>query len=74
MACSHTIDAQARGKRLLVDLPDYLRLLRRSWLVTLVTVLACVSVGVGYTVTETKIYEATAQIFVATSSAGDASQ
>jgi capsular exopolysaccharide synthesis family protein len=57
-----------------VDLRDYLKLLRRSWLLALVTVLTCVSAGVAYTVTATKIYEATAQIFVATSSAGDASQ
>jgi capsular exopolysaccharide synthesis family protein len=57
-----------------MDLRDYLRLLRRSWLIALVTVLACVSAGIGYTFTATKVYEATAQIFVATSSAGDASQ
>jgi capsular exopolysaccharide synthesis family protein len=50
-----------------VDIRDYLRILRRGWPVLLAIVLAGVAAGVLVAATTTKIYEASVELFVATS-------
>ncbi|MBO0883932.1 MAG: hypothetical protein J2P17_27085, partial [Mycobacterium sp.] len=50
-----------------MELRDYLRTLRRGWPMLLVFLVLGVGAGVLLTVTSTKIYQASAQLFVATS-------
>lgn len=50
-----------------MDLRDYLRVLRRGWHIVLAFVAIGLLAGIGITLATTKVYEATAQVFVATS-------
>ena len=56
-----------------MSLRDYLRVLRKRWRLIVAVLLACVLAGSCYVLTRTKMYEATAQIFVSTSGGADAS-
>jgi polysaccharide biosynthesis transport protein len=47
-----------------MELRDYLRILRRRWLIIAVTVAILVVLAVGISLAETKIYEATAEVLV----------
>lgn len=55
-----------------VELRDYLRILRRGWPAVLVIVVLGVGAGIGLTVASTKIYQASVQLFVATSTSQSA--
>lgn len=57
-----------------MDLRDYLRVLRKGWLSILAFVVVGIGAGVGLTLVTTKVYEASATLFVATSGAQDQSQ
>jgi capsular exopolysaccharide synthesis family protein len=54
-----------------LDLRDYLRVLRKGWLVILAFLVVGLGIGVVLTLTTSKVYEASVQVFVATS--GDTS-
>ena len=56
-----------------MDLRDYLRVLRKGWALILAFVVVGIALGVGLTLSTTKVYEASAQVFVASSAAGSAS-
>src|SRR5579875_1574291 len=58
--------ARSPVEGLTVDLRDYLRVLRRGWHIVLAFVAIGLLAGVALTVTTKKVYEASAQIFVAT--------
>src|SRR3954451_21719069 len=62
----------ALGKATSLELRDYLHVLRRGWPVVLVFVVLGVAAGVLLTVTSTKIYQASVQMFVATSTSQSA--
>ncbi|WP_144785422.1 polysaccharide biosynthesis tyrosine autokinase [Microbacterium sp. BH-3-3-3] len=49
-----------------MELSDYIRILRKNWLVVLLLTLLGLSVTAGYTATRTPIYESTSTIFVST--------
>lgn len=55
-----------------MSLIAYLRVLRKRWKLIVATLVACTLVGVVYVATSTKIYQATAQIFVSTAGADTA--
>jgi capsular exopolysaccharide synthesis family protein len=50
-----------------VELRDYLRVLRRGWPILLAFVVLGTALGVGATLASKKVYEATVEVFVATS-------
>ena len=54
-----------------MDLPDYIATLRKRWLTIVVLTLLGVSAAVGIIRTSSKVYTASAQIFVAASSQND---
>ncbi|MBK7625553.1 MAG: polysaccharide biosynthesis tyrosine autokinase [Kineosporiaceae bacterium] len=47
-----------------MTIAEYLRLIRQNWVLFVVCTLLAGLVGVGYTVTRTPVYQATAQLFV----------
>ncbi len=51
-----------------MDLRDYLRVLRRGWALILAFVLVGIALGVGLTLATTKVYQASTQVFVASTS------
>jgi capsular exopolysaccharide synthesis family protein len=55
-----------------VDLRDYVRVLRKGWMSILAFIIIGIGAGVGLTLATTKVYEASTQLFVATSGAQDA--
>jgi capsular polysaccharide biosynthesis protein len=57
-----------------LDIRDYLRVLRKNWVLIALCVLASLLVGAGATLATTKQYRASAQIFVAIDSASDTTQ
>ena len=57
-----------------MDLRDYLRILRKGWPLVLVFVAVGLAAGIALTVTTTKVYQATVQVFVATSATSDDAQ
>ncbi len=57
-----------------MNLRDYLRILRKRWKLIAGLLVVCLAVGVALTLTTTKKYEATAQIFVSTATADDPQQ
>lgn len=57
-----------------MELRDFLRIVHKGWAVVLACVVLGIAAGVGLTVATTKVYEATVQIFVATSSGASASE
>ena len=56
-----------------LSLRDYIRVLRKRWRIIVAVLLVCVLAGALYVVTSTKIYQATAQIFVSTAGSDAAS-
>lgn len=61
-------------KGLTVELRDYLRVLRRGWPIVLLCTVLGTAAGIGLTLATTKVYQASVQLFVATSASGDPSQ
>ena len=57
-----------------MEFQDYLRVLRKGWPLILAVVVVGTAIGVGITLTTTKVYQASAQLFVATSATDNASQ
>lgn len=57
-----------------MDLRDYLRILRKGWPLVLLFVAVGLALGIALTITTTKVYQASVQVFVATSPTSDASQ
>lgn len=56
-----------------MELSDYIRILRKNWLVIVVATLLGVAIAAGYSLTRTPQYQATSTIFVSTQS-GDSVQ
>lgn len=50
-----------------MELRDYLRILRKGWPLVLACVVIGTALGIGLTVATTKVYQASVQVFVATS-------
>ncbi len=50
-----------------MDLRDYIRVLRKSWALILAVVVVGIGVGLALTLATQKVYQATAQVFVASS-------
>ena len=64
-------------ERVRVELQDYLRIIRRSWVLLLVITLVAVGAATAYSLLKTPEYEATTKVFVSTQSAtsvGDLAQ
>jgi len=61
-------------RRSVLELRDYLRVLRKGWALILAFVIIGVGAGVGLTVITKKTYQATAEIFVAATQAADTQQ
>ena len=57
-----------------LELRDYQRVIRKGWPIILAFVLVGLALGFGYTRLTEKVYEANAQVFVATSSTDNAAQ
>src|ERR1700733_7912845 len=57
-----------------LDLRDYLRVIRKDWLIILVFVIIGSGLGVGFTHLTKKVYQASVQVFVATSTTDNAAQ
>ena len=57
-----------------MELRDYLRVLRKGWALILAFVIIGVGAGIGLTLITKKSYQATAEIFVAATSAADTQQ
>ena len=55
-----------------MTLHDYLGVLRRSWLLILISTIAGTALGVAASLATTPVYQATAQLFVSVKSAGEA--
>jgi capsular exopolysaccharide synthesis family protein len=51
-----------------MELSDYIRILRKNWLVIVVALLLGVAVAAGYTLTRTPMYQASSTVFVSTQS------
>ena len=47
-----------------MELSDYIRILRKNWLVIVVTTLVGVAMAAGYSLTRTPQFEATSGVFV----------
>jgi len=57
-----------------LDLRDFLRILRKSWPLALSFVVAGLALGAGLTLATSKVYQASVQVFVATSTTDSAAQ
>ncbi|MBM3717166.1 polysaccharide biosynthesis tyrosine autokinase [Microbacterium sp. LMI1-1-1.1] len=53
-----------------MELSDYIRILRKNWLVILATTLLGIAIAAGYSLTRTPQYEASAEVFVSTQTSG----
>jgi non-specific protein-tyrosine kinase len=62
----------AKQKGCTLSLRDYVRVLRKRWRIIATVLLVCVLAGSVYVLTSSKVYEATAQIFVSTAGADTA--
>lgn len=51
-----------------MELSDYIRILRKNWLVIVVALLLGIAVAAGYTLTRTPMYQASSTVFVSTQS------
>jgi capsular exopolysaccharide synthesis family protein len=56
-----------------VELRDYIRILRKSWVLIVLLTLVSVGVAAAYSLTQTAQYSATAKVFVSTQSTGSTS-
>lgn len=54
-----------------MDLKDYLRVLRRGWLLIAITTVLTVAVAAAFTFTATPQYQSTARLFISTPTVGD---
>lgn len=57
-----------------MELSDYIRILRKNWLVMVVLTLLGAAVMVGYTLTRTPIYESSSTVFVSTQAGNTAAE
>jgi len=57
-----------------VELRDYLRILRKGWILILACALAGIAVAAAYTITRTPEYQSTAKVFVSVQSSGTVSE
>lgn len=57
-----------------MDLSDYIRVLRKNWLVIVVLTLAGLGASAGYSLTRAPIYESSSTIFVSTQTGGTAAE
>ena len=57
-----------------MELSDYIRILRKSWLVILATTLIGLAAAAGYSLTRTPMYESQAVVFVQSQAGGTASE
>ncbi|MET0990536.1 MAG: polysaccharide biosynthesis tyrosine autokinase [Glaciihabitans sp.] len=55
-----------------MELRDYIRILRKSWILILLIALAGVSVGAAYSIVQTQLYSSASKVFVSTSSSQNA--
>ncbi len=55
-----------------MSLHDYMHLFRKRWRLIVATLVVCVAFGALYVLSRTKMYEATAQVFVSTAGSGGA--
>jgi len=53
-----------------MELSDYIRILRKNWLVIVATTLIGISAAAGYSLTRTPMYEASSRVFVSTQAGG----
>lgn len=60
------------GKAGRVELRDYIRVLRKSWVLILVFALIGVAAAAGYSIIKKPVYSASAQVFVSTETSGSA--
>ena len=58
----------------ILELRDYMRIVRKGWPLILAFVILGSALGIGLTLSTTKIYQASVQIFVATAAGDDPSQ
>ncbi|TXK16209.1 polysaccharide biosynthesis tyrosine autokinase [Microbacterium wangchenii] len=57
-----------------MELSDYIRILRKNWLVIVATTLIGISVAAGYSLTRTPMYEASSRVFVSTQAGGSVAE
>ncbi|MGP6176009.1 polysaccharide biosynthesis tyrosine autokinase [Microbacterium sp. A196] len=57
-----------------MELSDYIRILRKNWLVILVTTLVGLAAAAGYSLTRTPMYESQAVVFVQSQAGGTAAE
>ncbi|KXC05336.1 MULTISPECIES: polysaccharide biosynthesis tyrosine autokinase [Microbacterium] len=57
-----------------MELSDYIRILRKNWLVIVVLTLLGLGAAAGYSLTRTPIYESSSTVFVSTQTAGTAAE
>ncbi|MGP3535778.1 polysaccharide biosynthesis tyrosine autokinase [Microbacterium sp. RD1] len=53
-----------------MELSDYIRILRKNWLVIVATTLIGIAVAAGYSLTRTPMFEASSRVFVSTQAGG----
>lgn len=53
-----------------MELSDYIRILRKNWLVIVATTLIGIAVAAGYSLTRTPMYDASSRVFVSTQAGG----
>jgi capsular exopolysaccharide synthesis family protein len=53
-----------------MELSDYIRILRKNWLVIVATTLIGIAVAAGYSLTRTPMYEASSRVFVSSQAGG----
>jgi capsular exopolysaccharide synthesis family protein len=53
-----------------MELSDYIRILRKNWLVIIAMTLIGIAVAAGYSLTRTPMYEASSRVFVSTQAGG----
>lgn len=58
----------------IMELRDYVRVLRKNWWVVILAVAAGLGVSLAYTLTRTPIYESSATVFVSTQAGGSAAE
>ena len=57
-----------------MELSDYIRILRKNWLVIIVLTLVGLGAAAGYSLTRTPIYESSSTVFVSTQTGGTAAE
>lgn len=57
-----------------MELSDYIRILRKNWLVIVVLTLLGLGAAAGYSLTRTPIYESASTVFVSTQSGNTAQE